>query len=96
MTHNELVALLTNAKALGLTEMTIDGNHYVFEASKPVEAIKTLQTPPAEAKAEELVKPMSTFDEPSDDEVLYYATPYYDVLQENKAEMAKREKDGKV
>jgi hypothetical protein len=95
MTHAELVALLTNAKALGLTEMTIDGNRYIFETSKPVEAIRKPQTVP-DVKPEELVKPLSTFDEPTDDEVLFYATPYYDELQAQKAEKAKRQKDGKI
>jgi hypothetical protein len=37
-----------------------------------------------ELKPEEIVKPLSPLDDFSDEEILYYATPYYDELQRKK------------
>lgn len=48
----------------------------ILERSKKLEA--------QELKAEELVNPPSPFDELSDEEVLYYASPYFDEIQARK------------
>lgn len=37
-----------------------------------------------ELKAEEIVKPLSVLDDYTDEEILYYSSPYYDVLQAQK------------
>lgn len=59
--------------------------------------LESITTPQAQSnKPEDLVAPMSVFEEPTDEEILYYATPYYDELQANKAEMARRKKEGTV
>lgn len=44
----------------------------------------------SDRKFEELLKPLSPFDEMTEEEILYYATPYYDELQAKKK--AKQEK----
>ncbi len=53
------------------------------------------QTPPAlqELKPEEIVSPLSVLDEYSDDEILYWSTPYFDELQAKKALRAQQIKD---
>jgi hypothetical protein len=51
---------------------------------------------PGESKPEDLIKPLSVFEEPTEDEILYYSTPYYDVLMERKAELARKQKEGTV
>lgn len=47
-----------------------------------------------ELTPEEILKPMSPLDELSDDEIRYYATPYYDQLQAEKAQRAEQIKMG--
>ncbi len=49
-----------------------------------------------EMKAEEIVKPMSVLDDLSDEEMLYYATPYFDQIQEEKKIHAQKLKEGHV
>lgn len=51
-----------------------------------LDAIKFANTPGRieDLKPEEIIKPLSTFEELSDDEILYYSTPYYDELQAKK------------
>ncbi len=44
-------------------------------------------------KAEEIVKPLSALDEYSEDEILYWSTPYFDELQAKKAMRAQQIKD---
>jgi hypothetical protein len=40
--------------------------------------------PVPEMKPEDIVKPLSVFDDLTDDEILYYSSPYYDELQAKK------------
>ena len=35
-------------------------------------------------KPEQIISPLSVFDEPSEEEIKYWATPYYDVLMAEK------------
>lgn len=35
-------------------------------------------------EAKDIISPLSIFDEPNSDEILYYSTPYYDVIQAEK------------
>jgi hypothetical protein len=86
---------LVEACPVCLNKLVIDdktGKPPSFDRSQLVEPVAKPQTV-SESKPEDLVKPLSVFDEPTDEEVLYYATPYYDILQENKAEMAKKKKE---
>jgi hypothetical protein len=56
--------------------------------------IKPVQNLVPELKAEDIVKPLSVLDDISPEELKYYATPYYDELQEQKALRAQQIKDG--
>lgn len=47
------------------------------------QAIRSMENVP-ESKAEDIVKPLSVLDQMSDDEILYWSTPYYDELQAKK------------
>lgn len=55
--------------------------------------VKPTQSMVPELKAEEIVKPMSIFDEISPEELLFYATPYYDELQRKKEQHAQQLKE---
>lgn len=99
MTTDELKAILELSKAQGCTEVVVEG--ITFRLAPIVQPKPDKEQPRAigpveDAKATDLIKPLSTFDEPSDEDVLYYATDYYDVLQAKKADMEKRKKDGVI
>lgn len=103
MTIEEVKALLELAKANGALEVTIEGTTFTLSQTKPITdsgvASTHLNAQPQQhvpdQTAEELVKPLSMFDEPSEEEVLYYATPYYDVLMTQKAEQAEHAKESR-
>lgn len=65
------------AKANGLTSVEVDG--IKFEV--PRVAVPEGQT---EASEEEIRKLLDTFEEYTEEEILYFATPYFDELQERK------------
>lgn len=47
-----------------------------------------------DVKSEEIVTPVSPFDDLTDEEIIYFSTPYYDELQAKKEKQLKdREKD---
>ena len=48
-----------------------------------------------EISAEDLMKPIGPFDDLSEEEILFYATPYYDELQANK-EMQKQRRESEA
>lgn len=50
-----------------------------------LERVKGPQAVP-ELEAADIVSAISPFDEPSEDEILYYSSPYYDVLMARKAD----------
>ncbi len=76
MTKAELIA---EARELGCKSITLDG--IVYEIGP---APKEIQEPLTDEQAKELVKNISVFDEMTEEEVLFYATPYFDTIQENK------------
>lgn len=69
-----------------------------FEQLKPEQKITSQWTAPLvpNEKAEVLVKPLSVLDEMSPEEILYYATPYYDEIQGQKAEHEAKLKEEKI
>ena len=80
MTKEKRLELIQEAKDLGLKSITIDGIVYEFGVTKQV-------LPPTELTEEQvkaLVNPMSVLDDYSEDEITYYATPYFDEIQEQK------------
>ncbi len=46
-------------------------------------------------KPEELISPLSVFEEYTDEEILYWATPYFDELQAKKEAMREAAKQDK-
>lgn len=53
-----------------------------------IERPKQANVPDLEAK--DIVNPSSVFDEPSEDEILYWAVGYYDVLDHNKKQRSEQ------
>ncbi len=83
---NEVVALIDNAKAMGILKIEIDG--VVYHLDQPA-APKSNHVP--DLTAEEIVNPLSVLDEMDDDEILYWSSPYYEEIQ-NKKELQKQMK----
>lgn len=79
MNKQLLEEALAFARDHGLTSIEVDGVKF----NVPGESVKVLDFVP-DMKPEEIIKPMNTLDEMSDEEILYYATPYYDELQTKK------------
>lgn len=76
---DEIKVLLEMARAQGCKSVEVDGIR--FEVGEQPSA----SGPVPELKAEEIVKPMSVLDDLSEEEIQYYATPYFDELQKRKA-----------
>jgi hypothetical protein len=81
-------ALIAEARELGCTEITIEGVKYGIGP-----APKAIAPPITDEEAKDLIKAISPFDEMSDQEILYFSTPYYDELQENKKKHAEHLKN---
>lgn len=77
MDKQKLKEALEFAKENGLPSIEVDG----VKITVPKEEIK-LEVP--ELKTEEIVKFPNPLDEMSEDEITFYATPYYDELQAKK------------
>lgn len=77
------IDLIEEARILGMKTITIEGVTYEFG-----EAPKVPQDVP-EMKAEDILKPLSTLDEMSNEEILYWSTEYYDEIQARKEAMKK-------
>lgn len=92
MTTKKIKELIELAKSQGCTQATIDGNTYVFDSKPHHEAITTPQHVP-DMKAEELIQPESVFDQMTEEEILYWATPYYDEVVAKKESQKKRTKN---
>ena len=82
-----LAELIETARAMNIPKIEIDGVTYHLLA--PVQpALEPVKSVP-ELKAEDLVVPESVFDNLSDEEILYYASAYYDELQAAKEAKSK-------
>lgn len=88
MTKAQRIKLIKEAQELGLKSITIDS--VTYELSHIM--AKTPQYVP-EAEAKDLVNPLSVLDELSDEEILYWSSPHYDDLQEQKIKRAQQLKD---
>lgn len=76
----EIKTILKNARECGCPTVIIDGVKYELAAAE--EAPKPKDVP--EVDPEDLVKPISVLDDLTNEELLYWATPYFDQLQEQK------------
>jgi hypothetical protein len=79
MNFDELKDRIEQARAMGITEITIEDITYKI-------GLPPLQHLPisSEISAEELIKPLSSLDELTEEEVMYYSCPYFDELQARK------------
>ena len=78
-TREEVESILKQAKEMQIESVELDGIKYVLGAptrAKPAYV--------EDLKAEEIISPLSVLDEPTEEEVKYYSTPYWDVLQARK------------
>lgn len=57
--------------------------------------VSTEAAPLTDEKPEDIITPMSVMDEVSDEEAMYWSTPYYDELMAKKEEL-KKKKDSNV
>lgn len=87
MSREELKQLLEQAKELGVESVEIEGIKYTLRRDPVMR-----QDYVPEVAPEEILKPLSAFDELSEEEVLYYATPYYDELQARKQEKQEKKR----
>jgi hypothetical protein len=75
-TKAELLEIFATARELNMTSVEVDGVKYDLNTVK--------QEPVQELTAEQIVNPMSVFDEMSDEEIQYWSSPYYDEIMANK------------
>lgn len=87
MTKKERIKLIQEAQELGLKSITIEDITYELG----IVSKKNTVVPDLDAK--DIVSPISFLDELSEDEVLYWSSPYYDDLQEQKLKRAQQLKD---
>jgi hypothetical protein len=104
MTSDEVIKMMEKAKDLGVTYLEFNGMKIKLKYKNSSDMEAYIKAPPLkfkenpfyrgpevpESKPEELVKPLSPLDEMSPEEVLFYATPYYDELQAQKEAHAKK------
>lgn len=93
LTLDEVETLIQKAQILGVSSFEFKGLKVRFKTD-PVRSPERKaafqaqsQAPtqaPTDLKSEELIKPLSILDEMSEEEILFYATPYYDELQAKK------------
>jgi hypothetical protein len=103
-TAKELLEIMTFAAKLGLTYIDVEGVKMGFEIkTSPVLHPQSQQQVPLpqlpDMKAEDLVTPISVFDELTDEEILFYSCPYGEELQaakEQRAALIKEEEDKNV
>lgn len=88
-TDEEIQKILDTAKQRGVASVVIDGVQYNLYKEDIVNNTSTKVVPDLEASA--LIAPAE--EEMSDEEIMFWATPYYDELQEKKKLKAERIKE---
>ena len=91
LTADEIIKIMERAKELGISSVKVEG----LEATMAIPNIEEKTQEPAEViDDKDLVALASPFDELTEEELMYWSTPYFDELQENKRHMAEqRQKD---
>lgn len=80
----DLSLLIKTAKESGASQVTLpDGTVITFAAQQ--------RAAPAEVKPEDLVAPLPALDEPTEEEVLFWSTDFYDEIQARKSAKPERE-----
>jgi len=91
-TIEEIIEIIKQGKESGLTYIKLDGlmlkfnmeGHPIEKMGNPLKAKAVVKEEVHEMKAEDLIKPPHALDELSPEEILFYATPYYDEIQAQK------------
>lgn len=87
MTKQERLEIINDAKEMGLTSVTIDGVKYEWSVTSRAYG------PVLDTDASDLIKEMSPFDGLSEEDILYWSSPYYDQIQADKDLKAKHAKE---
>jgi len=90
MITEEMRQKIKELREMGATSIVIDGLTIGFPANTNNTAMEV-----PEVSAEDLVRPPSALDEITDEEILYWSTPYYDELQAMKREKDEEKEKGK-
>lgn len=80
MKLEDKLALIAEARLLGATAITIENIKYDIGPEIKEKIIE----PISDQDAKSLIMPASIFDEMTEEEVLFYHSPYYDELQQKK------------
>lgn len=104
MTPKEIIEILTKAKELGIKTIKVEGIEASYGDSG--QTMEKEETQPTEKELEEAWAPSPNSDELfspyalgasiTDEELLYWATPYYDELQSRKRTKEQAIKEGEV
>lgn len=84
-----LKEILNEAREAGASEVTISGITYKIN---PLSVVTPVSAVP-EMKAEELVNPLSILDEFTEEEIIYYSSPYFHELQAQKEVQEKQKQE---
>lgn len=97
LSAEEIIQVMRTAKELGLTSFKSADIEFTSQAASApiVEAPKVSKDVP-ELKPEDIVNPMSVLDDLDEDEIKYWATPYYDEIQAKKEMQRQQIKDSEV
>ena len=85
LTAAELIQVMEKAKELGLT--SFKSGDLELTLAQQVQQIPQVSAPKTEVpelKPEEIINPLSVLDDMDEDEIKYWATPYYDEIQAKK------------
>lgn len=92
-TKEQFLEIIEQAKELHLEAVEMEGIKYYLGSTSKLK----LLGPVEEQKPEDIVKPLSSFEELTDEEVLYYSSPYYDVLKaEKEAKTKQKQQDDEL
>lgn len=94
LTAKQMIELMKTAKELGLHTFKAEGLEFSTVPQTVVQEVKPkVSEPVPDLKAEDIVKELSPLDGMSEDEILYFATPYYEELQAKKEAQMNRTED---
>jgi hypothetical protein len=84
LTADEIIKIIKESKQMGFNHVRVEGVELISGPEKEV----VDHGPVPDMKAEDIINPLSVFEEPDEKEVLYWSSPYYDELMSQKAAKA--------
>lgn len=96
LTALEIIQVMEKAKELGVSTLKVEGVEIALGQVNTgnIPTAKPSQPIPEELKPEDIMAPMSVFDELDEEELLYWSTPYYDEIQAKKQAMREAKENG--